>query len=201
MRRVVPLVLALAVSACSVFQPAPPTPRTYRLAYPYPRPAHDTPPVGIVRVGPFSSAQVYDRLGFIYREGMYGVGVDNYNAWIAPPAGMLADLIARDLATSRTVSAVLQGPSAMTPDYELNGRIDELAERETGGCTAHLRLRALFTRLDPRGPRQVVFEEVFLSNQPCTPGDPESFAEAMSKAAQDVSSQVLARVAATPAQS
>ena len=148
-----------------------------------------------MRVGPFSSAQAYDRLGFIYREGTYDVGVDNYNAWIAPPAGMLADLIARDLATSRAASAVLQGPSAMTPDYELSGRVEELDERETGGCTAHLRLRALFVRIDPKGPRQVVWEDVFASDQPCTPGDPQSFAEAMSKAAQEVSTAVVARVA------
>jgi ABC-type uncharacterized transport system auxiliary subunit len=198
MRRLLPLVLAVAVSACSVFQPAPPVPRSYRLSYPYPPPTYDMP-AGIVRVGPFSSAQVYDRLGFTYRQGTHGVGVDPYNAWIAAPAGMLADLIARDLATSHAVSAVLQGPSAMTPDYELSGRVEELDERETGGCSAHLRLRALFVRIDATAPRKVLFEDVFSSDQPCTPGDPESFADAMSKAAQDVSTQVVARIVAAVA--
>jgi len=42
----------------------------------------------------------------------------------------------------------------------------------------------------------VLFEDIFASDQPCTPGDAASFAEAMSKAAQDVSTQVVARVVA-----
>jgi uncharacterized lipoprotein YmbA len=192
MRRLLPLALALAVSACSAFRASPPEPHSYRLAYPPPAPAYDTP-AGIVRVGPFTSAQVYDRLGFVYRDGTYGVGIDNYNAWIASPAGMLADLVARDLVTSRAASAVLQGPSAMTPDYELSARVEEIDERETGGCTAHLRLRALFVHIDVKAPRQVLFEDIFASDQPCTPGDPSSFAEAMSKAAEDVSTQVIGR--------
>jgi len=195
MRRLLPLALAFALSACSVFHASPPTPQTYRLAYPPPEPAYDTP-VGIVRVGPFSSSQVYDRLGFVYREGTYGIGVDHYSSWIAAPDGMLADLIARDLVTSRAASAVLQGPSAITPDYELSGRVQELDERETGGCTAHLRLRVLLVRLDVKDPRKVLFADIFASDQPCTPGDAASFAEAMSKAAQDVSTQVVARVVA-----
>src|SRR4029079_15638766 len=113
---------------------------TYRLSYPAPPPAYDAP-LGVLRIAPFSTAPVYDRLDFVYRSGEYDVGIDNYNSWVTAPAAMIADLIARDLASARVASAVLQGPSALLPNYELSGRIEELAEVDAHGCTAHLPLR------------------------------------------------------------
>ena len=196
MRRLAPLAVALLVSACSTFRGAPPVARSYRITYPPPAPAYDSAPAGVVRVASFSTAPIYDRLGFVYREGPYDVGVDNYNSWITAPAGMIGDLLARDLATARVASAVLQGPSALTPDFEVSGRIEELDELDTNGCSARLRLRVLLVRVGASGPRQPVFEDVFESEQPCTAGDPSSFVEAMSRAAQEVSAQVVARVAA-----
>src|SRR5512143_1989820 len=106
MRRLAPLAVALLLSACSTFRGPPPVARSFRLTYPPPAPAYDSAPAGIVRVAPFSASPVYDRLGFVYREGRYDVGVDNYNGWITAPAGMIAELLARDLATSHVASAV-----------------------------------------------------------------------------------------------
>lgn len=194
MRRLAVLTAALTVSACSAFSAGSPPVRTYRLAYPAPAPETDTP-IGIVRVGPFSAAQAYDRLAFVYREGVFEIGIDNYNAWIAAPSSMLGDLLARDLVAARLATAVLQGASALPADYELGGRIEEIEEHASGGCTAHLRLRALLVRVQEKGPRQVVFEDVFESEQPCTAGDPDSFAEAMSRATESVSAQLRARMA------
>ena len=189
------LLLALALGACTAIEGAPPVARTFWMTYPAPAPAYDAP-AGILRVAPFSSAPVYDRLGFVYREGTYDIAVDNYSGWIAPPSAMIAELIARDLGAARVASAVLQGPSALTPDYELSGRVEDLAEVDSNGCSAHLRLRVLFTRVGAAGPRSPIFEEVFSSEQSCTAGEPQSFAEAMSRAVQDVSNQLSARVAA-----
>jgi uncharacterized lipoprotein YmbA len=194
MPRLAILALAVLLSACAAFTAGPPAPRAYRLNYAPPAPAYDAP-AGIVRVAPFSIAPPYDRLGFIYREGPYDVGVDNYNSWASAPGAMIADLIARDLGSARVAAAVLQGPSALAPDYELGGRVEEIDEVDDGGCTAHLRLRVLLTRIGASGPRGPVFEEVFASEQPCELGDPTSFAAAMSRAVADVSAQVAARVA------
>lgn len=194
MRRLALLTLTLTVSACSVFQSAAPPVRHYRLAYPAPAP-EATASLGVVRVGPFSTTRAYDRLDFLYRDGPYAVGIDHYNAWIAAPSGMLADLLARDLAAAGLASAVLQGASPLSPDYELTGRLEEIEETPTGGCTAHLALRARLVRLQDQAPRQLVFEDVFTSDQPCTAGDPDSLAEAMSRAAENVSAAVRARMA------
>ena len=195
MRRLAVLATALTVSACSVVQSSGPPVRTYRLTYPAPAPEAATP-LGVVRVGPVGSARVYDRLDFLYRDGTYEIGVDHYNAWITAPSGMVADLLARDVGAAGLATAVLQGASALPADYELSGRIEEIEESPTGGCSAHLRLRARLVRVPDKGPRQVVFEETFGSDQPCTPGDPDSFAAAMSRATEDVSAQLRARMVA-----
>lgn len=193
MRRLLPLLLAAALAGCSALGDGPPPARTYRLAYPPPAPAGG-PALGVIRVGPFATAQVYDRQGFVYRDGPYEVGVDPYNGWIAAPAAMFADLLARDLAAAGLATAVVQTASALPADYELGGQLEAVEETDAGGCSAHLRLRALLVRLQDGGPRQVVFEEVFASEQPCTSGDPDSFAEAMSRAAEDVSAALRRRM-------
>lgn len=194
MPRLLLLLAALPLAACSTIG-GPPVARTYRLTYP--EPARESgAPLGIVRVGPFATAQVYDRQGFVYRDGVYEVGVDPYNGWIAAPAAMLTDLLARDLAATGVATAVIQAASALPADYELGGVIEEIVETDAGGCTALLRVRALLIRIDQRGPRQVAFEEVFTSEQTCTAGDPASFAEAMSLAAAEVSAAVRARMKA-----
>jgi ABC-type uncharacterized transport system auxiliary subunit len=197
MRRIALLAAALQLAACSTIA-GPPTPRSYRLAYPAPAP-EAAAPLGIVRVGPIGTAQIYDRQGFVYRDGAYEIGVDPYNGWIAAPSSMIADLLARDLAAAGAATAVLQAASALPADYELGGQIEELGERGEGGCTAALQLRILLVRVPPSGARQVAFEDVFAAEQPCAPGDPSSFAEAMSLAVQQVSAALRARIAALPA--
>ena len=57
----------------------------------------------------------------------------------------------------------------------------------------------LLTRVGATGPRLPVFEETFTGEQPCTAGDPTSFVAAMSRAVQEVSDKVTARVASSVA--
>jgi len=168
---------------------------TYRLAY-MPPAAAGPPIAATLRVLPFGIAAVYDRQGFIYREGPYDIGVDNYHQWLADPANMLTDLVARDLAAADAFQAVLQGPSALHAEYELSGWIETFEERDDGGCTAHVRLRALFVRVPPRGARQPLFEESLTGDEPCHAGDADSFAEAMSRAVQRLSDEIRSRLVA-----
>jgi ABC-type uncharacterized transport system auxiliary subunit len=146
-----------------------------------------------VRVLPFGIATAYDSQSFLYRSGAYDVGIDYYNRWVGNPAHMITDLVVRDLAASKTVTAVVQTPSVLPADYELSGHIETLEERDEGSaCTAHLRLRIVLDRVSSQGHRYVVLQEGFTADAPCTPGDPESYAAAMSNAVQRVSDQIRA---------
>jgi ABC-type uncharacterized transport system auxiliary subunit len=168
----------------------------------YQPPSPDGSPVaGTVRVVPFGIAAAYDSQSFIYRESAYDIGIDPYHQWIAGPAAMITDLIARDLAAADAFQAVLQAPSALPSDYELNGWIETFEERDDDGCQAHVRLRALFVRVPARGPRQVLFEESLTGDEPCSSGDPDDFAAAMSRAVERLSTEIRTRaVAAAQAQ-
>jgi ABC-type uncharacterized transport system auxiliary subunit len=188
---------ALVVSGCAAVRPAPAV-RTFRLAYPPPEAAGTSPLPVTVRVVPFGIVAAYDRQGFTYREGAYDVGVDYYNRWVGSPAGLITDLVARDLAASGRVQAVLQAPSALANDYEINGQIETLEEQDDAGtCVAHLRLRIFVVRARSADPRQVLLQDGFAADEPCRRGDPGSYAEAMSRAVQRVSDQL--RVAALDA--
>jgi ABC-type uncharacterized transport system auxiliary subunit len=185
----------LLVAGCSAMRSAPPA-RSFRLAYHPPDPGSAAPLPVTVRVVPFGIAAVYNRESFVYRNGLYDVGVDPYNRWLNSPASMITDLLARDLAASRTVEAVLQAPSALPNDYELNGYVETLEERDDSGCSAHLRLREFLVRVPRHGARQVVQRGDYTGDEPCTLGDPESYAAAMSRAVEQVSEQIRAAILA-----
>jgi ABC-type uncharacterized transport system auxiliary subunit len=188
------LILSLPLAACSAIRSGPPPVRTYRMDYPAPPPLAGAPNPATVRVIPFGIATVYDRQGFVYEDGHHGIADDYYNRWFAPPASMLTDLIARDLAASRRFTAVLRTPSSLPSAYELNGMIEALDEGPQDGCTAHLRLRAILVRVPDRGPRTVILDDVLEASESCSAGDPASFAAATSLAVQHVSEQLQQRL-------
>lgn len=189
-------VALLLLAGCAALRTAPES-RTYRLAYIPPEPTGAPPLPVTVRVMPLGIAAAYDSLSFIYRTGPYDVGVDPYNRWITNPAGMITDLIGRDLAAAKSVRAVLQGPSAVPYDYELSGQIETLEERdEAAACSGHLRLRIVLVRVPPKGSRYVVTQDGITADAPCSPGRPESYVEAMSRAVQQVSDAIRAAVLA-----
>lgn len=188
-------VLSVALLAgCSLIRSTPTPPvRTYQLSYPAPTPLPAPAPVTL-RVVPFGVAAAYDRPGFVYHDGAYDLGVDSYHRWVVDPGSMLTDVLARDVAAANMVQAVLQAPSALPSDYELNGQIEEFAERDAGGCTAHLRLRAFLVRVPRTGARTVVVDDIIEVDEPCQAGDPASFAAAMSRAAQRASEALRAQI-------
>jgi len=185
---------AALVSGCAAMRVGN-TVRTFRIAYPPPTPVPGPPLPVTVRVMPFGVAIAYQSESFVYRTGPYDIGIDPYNRWITSPAGQITDLLARDLAASHAVQVVLQSPSALPADYELGAHIETLEERDRdGGCAAHLRLRQFFVRVPRRGVREVAQQSDFSVDEPCAPGDPESYVAAMSRAVQKVSEEVRAAI-------
>jgi len=187
------VMLAIAgLGGCAAVR-SPPPQRAFVLEYPAPAPVARRVDA-VLRVLPFGCDAVYDRQGFVYRDGEYEVGVDGYNMWLASPASMVTDLVARDLAAAGLFEAVLAAPSALAADYELSAQIEEFDERADSGCSARIRLRALLTQSPPRAARRVVFEETFTADEPCDGRGAEAFVAAMSRAVQRVSLAVEERI-------
>lgn len=183
------LLAALCAAGCAVFK-SPPETRTFRIAYPPPAASTAPPLPAVVRVLPFGVAAPYNREVFVFRNGPYDVGLDYYDRWIASPATMITDLVARDLAASQSVRAVLQSPSALPSDYELSAQIETFEERdEDDACTAYLRMRALLVRSAREG-RSVAMQQSFVAEEPCRRGDVDSYVAAMSRAAERTSTDI-----------
>jgi ABC-type uncharacterized transport system auxiliary subunit len=191
------LVLAIAavLGGCAALQPTP-AQRVFVLEYPAPPPAVRRVEA-VLRVMPFGSDAVYDRQGFVYREGPYEIAVDSYNLWVAAPASMITDLVARDLAAAGLFTAVLSAPSALAAQYELSAQIEVFEERAENSCTARAGLRALLIQSPARAARRVVFEETFAADEPCDGYGADAFAAAMSRAVQRVSMALEERIGAT----
>lgn len=184
--------LALSVALCgcvgSLKVPAPEV-REYRLDYISPA-INSTPLPAVLHVSRFRAAAVYARQPIVYRDGAYATGTYFYHRWIANPANMLADLLARDLAASGLYRAVQQGASMLPADYELGGEVDEIEERvDKEGCRAHLKLRVLLIRSRAKD-NPLVMRQSYVAEAPCPSRTPEAFVAAMSRAVQDVSARL-----------
>ena len=183
--------MLLAILACTagclgLKVPAPEV-REYRLDYPPPAISAQPLPV-VVRIAPFGTAAAYDRAAIVYRADAYATGAHFYERWVAHPASMIADLLARDLASAGIYQAVQQGASTLPSDYDLNGRIEEIEERVTpNGCLAHLRLRVLLTHARARDSSGVVFQKTYEADEACAGNEAEQFVAAMSVALQTIS--------------
>ncbi|MGH7786380.1 MAG: ABC-type transport auxiliary lipoprotein family protein [Candidatus Binatia bacterium] len=182
------------LGGCAALQPAP-AQRVFVLEYP-PPPVAARRIDAVLRVVPFGSDAVYDRQGFVYREGPYEIAIDSYNLWVAAPASLITDLVARDLAAAGRFTAVLSAPSALAAQYELSAQVEVFEERAEDSCSARAGLRALLIQSPARAARRVVFEETFTAAEPCDGSGADAFAAAMSRAVQRVSMALEERIGA-----
>jgi ABC-type uncharacterized transport system auxiliary subunit len=181
--------LPLATACVSSFKVPAPDIRDYRLEYPSPAIARPPLPV-VLQIARFRSAAIYAREAIVYRESDYATGTYPYHRWVANPASMIADFLARDFSASGVYRAVQQGASLLIADYELGADIDEIEERVVrGGCSAHLSLRVLLFRTrvsnDP-----IMLREAYSADEPCGATGPEALVGAMSRALQRISERV-----------
>ena len=189
LRRAAFLLLGGLVAGCFRLSQPSPDIREYRLSYP--PPTIDGQPLPVtLRIASLGVAAMYDRQPIVYGDDAYSGGTYYYARWSTNPSAMLTDLLARDFVDSHLYLAVQQGPSPVPNDYQLGGEIEEIQEHTAStGCTAKLRLRALLVRVRAAAT-PVVLQSTYAAEEPCACNDARALAQAMSKAAEQVSSQL-----------
>lgn len=181
--------LPLLIGCASSFAVPAPDIRDYRLSY-EPPPASGTPLPVVLQLARFRTAAIYAREPIVYRNGDYATGTYPYHRWVANPASMIADLLARDFSASHLYRAVQQGASLLIADYELGADIEAIEERVvTGGCSAHLSLRVLLFRTRVSDD-QVMLRETYEADEPCAVSGAEGLVAAMSRALQQISERL-----------
>jgi ABC-type uncharacterized transport system auxiliary subunit len=193
MRRVVYLLLGGLLAGCFRLSQPSPDIREYHLSYP--PPTIDGQPLPVtLRIASLGVAAMYDRQPIVYGDDAYSSGTYYYARWSTNPSAMLTDLLARDFADSHLYLAVQQGPSPVPNDYQLGGEIEEIQEHTAStGCTARLRLRALLVRVRAAAT-PVVLQSTYVAEEPCACNDVRALAQALSKAAEQVSAQLQGAV-------
>lgn len=182
-------ILPLLIGCASTFKVPAPNIRDYRLEYPSPT-LSGAPLSVVLQLARFRSNAIYAREAIVYREGDYATGTYPYHRWVANPASMIADLLARDFSASGLYRAVQQGASLLIADYELGADIEAIEERVlTGGCSAHLSLRVLLFRTRV-SDTPVMFRESYVADEPCAATGPDALVGAMSRALQQISERL-----------
>ena len=183
------LLLGGLAAGCVHFSQPSPDIREYRLSYQPPAITGQQLPVTL-RIASLGVAAMYDRQPIVYGDDAYSGGTYYYGRWSTNPGAMVTDLLTRDFADSHLYLAVQQGPSPVPNDYQLGGEIEEIEERTAvAGCTARLRLRALLVRVRA-ATSPVVLQASYAAEEPCLCNDVRALAEAMSKAAEQISAQL-----------
>ena len=198
MKRVAGLACALALlPGCITLSSPPPRIHEYVLEYDLPATAREGLPV-VLRVSLLTIAPTYAAPEIAYRTAANRIGKHPYDRWATEPSAMVADLLARDLASSGAYEAVVHGSSLLRSDYDLGGEVDELGERRSDGCIAHVRLRLLLRRSGrSRDGRAVLFQRPYEAEESCGGSDPARLVAAMSRAMQRLSEKVQEDVYAT----
>jgi ABC-type uncharacterized transport system auxiliary subunit len=168
-----------------------PAPQIYEYRLDYPPPPTSGAPLPIVlQFARFRSAAIAAREAIVYRRGDYATGTYPYHRWVANPASMIADLLARDFSFSGLYRAVQQGASLLIGDYELGADIDEIEERSAGGgCNAHLGMRVLLFRTRA-SDNPVILRDAYVADEPCGGTGPDALVGAMSRALQQISARL-----------
>lgn len=185
--------LTLILSACLDLKQPRNKIAYYSLEYDPPRMPAVEPVAGVIKVGSFSVAPIYNTTKIIYRDQSYQRASYAYHKWHANPGEFAAYLLARDMQQSGLFKAVLNRDSRLAHSYVLEGSVDEFLESDSeNGWQAVLALSiVLMAPEEPDITQKILFQKTYRSSKPCRQKNPKALAEAMSLAMSEASAKII----------
>ena len=187
------LLVLVVVSGCGVGGNRAHVAKQYLLEYPPPVVEGLVQKEETIKVYRFSVAQAFNLSSMIYREGPFEFQADPYNSWMANPGQMVSDYLIRDLRKGELFRAVFSYNDIEDTRYTLGGVIEEfvgLGGKE--GAKAGLTANVTFLDTSQRQlPQSVIFQRQYQFVEPLTKEGPAGFAEAMSRAMEKFSRQLI----------
>lgn len=155
------------------------------------------PPLGeAITVRRFAVAQAFNTTEMIYQPGPLQSATYKYNRWRVNPGYLVTDYLARDLRHSGLFQAVFTAAEPGRSRFALEGGVEEIQELdEPEGWKAALALTV--TLLDTGQeeiPRRIVFQKHYRVSEPMLAKTPQGLADAMSRAMQRLSQQIISDV-------
>jgi hypothetical protein len=189
------LLVAICPTACvSGIERAPPERLHYVLDVTRPDPLPPASEGPVLEVKAFQSDPAWAGSAFLHRHAGGRVETDYYHGLLVPPAIALAEITRRWLAGSGKFRAVLAPGSRLTPDWMLEGEVEELAFDASGeGPAAAVSLRFLVIDAGSGG---LVAQHSYRSTVPAGGAEPEALVAAMGRAVAEILTQLESDLAA-----
>ncbi len=197
MKRFGIILVMIGLTGCLGPTGSAPLVRQYVLEYPSPNAAGGVGVPEMLKVEHFTADRLLAGPAMLYRQGPFRLDAYHEHRWRVAPAEMVADLLRRDLRHAGIFRAVLSPRNAEEPRFIMEGGVEDFFEVEEGGGRKAL-LVATLTLLDLSRrelPERVVFQKTYRSEALFKTEGASGFAEAMSRAMTQLSTQVIADIA------
>jgi ABC-type uncharacterized transport system auxiliary subunit len=164
----------------------------YILDYPPPVLVKTRPLDAGLQVQLFAVNEAINRTEMVYKESPYRTGVYWYNRWRTNPGFLATDYLTRDLRDSRLFKAVFPHDLSGPARFRLEGGVQAFNEINWPEWNAALTLTITLLDTDKENiADRVVFQRSYQTLEPMLTKTPQGLAEAMSRAMQKLSQQII----------
>jgi ABC-type uncharacterized transport system auxiliary subunit len=147
----------------------------------------------VVRLSELAVAPSYQSQKILFSTGSMKRKMYDYHMWVINPGDMLSDLLTRDMVAAGLYQAVVDNRSSLIPQYELEGIIEQIYEKDDGSSwSSVLTIRFIFFAY--RGGKQILFQRVYSEDVKTGGKQPQDVVLAMSEASRRISAKVQADV-------
>ncbi|MGQ9688952.1 MAG: ABC-type transport auxiliary lipoprotein family protein [Desulfobaccales bacterium] len=163
------------------------------LDYPPPVTGRSGPVDAAVRVELFAADEVINRMEMVYRETPVKTGVYQYNRWRTTPGYLVTDYLVRDLRHSGLFKAVFSSEHTGPARFQVEGGVAEFQENNLPEpWQAALTINITLLDLEKENiPERVLFQRTYQTTETMTEKTPQGLAEAMSRAMQKLTGQII----------
>jgi ABC-type uncharacterized transport system auxiliary subunit len=185
--------IVLSLVACSFGGKPSVMVEQYALEYPPPSVQSLSPMHEVIRLERFSVAQVFNHVKMVYRQKPTHYNDYAYHRWRANPGDMVGDSLLRDLRAAGIFKSVFSYRDMGNTPLILKGGVGEFYESdEKDGRKAILSVYITVIDTTSRElTKQIVFQKNYRYEEPVTEKTVQGFAQAMSRAVEKLSGQVI----------
>ena len=186
------LFLCLCCS-CAGLQQQGSRPEFYTLEYNPPEPSSMDPLPVVIKIERFLVAPPYNTNQIIYRDSSFKRDSYIYHRWSSNPGDLVTQLLNRDFKRSGLFEAILPYETVFSSDYTLEGSLDDFLEWDRPeDWSAVLSVTIVLTAENDKDiNKRILFQKIYRSEKACKQKNPQSLAEAMSRAMLDVSARII----------
>jgi len=148
----------------------------------------------IIKIEDFSVAPTYNTRRIIYRKNSYERETYVYHKWNNNPGKLVTHLIGRDIRQSGLFRGVLlPGERVKGVSYRLGGTLEEFYESdEKSNWNGVLSLSiSLVSEENSETGEKIIFQKNYKATEVCEKKNPAALAEALSKAMEKISRQLV----------